>query len=106
MRRWFRSDGCLKEYEKKRLSDTFLDYLNACLEAQWNHNSNWYEEELHERTNCDRCGERYMLENLSVCTDCLNSYCRQCAPDFPTVENGNRACGCKLPGSSGGELVG
>jgi len=105
MRCWFYSSGCLKENEAKRLSDTFLAYLNACLKYQWDRNQNWYEEELHERTDCDQCGERYMLENLSICTDCLNLRCFNCL-DFPKAANGNRAHSCGLLGSGLGELVG
>jgi len=100
MRVWFYSDGCLQEYKKTRLSDTFLAYLNACLEARWKINPNWYEEELGERTNCDECGARYMLENLTICTNCLSVYCFRCVPYSPKAENGNVAHSC------GGELVG
>jgi hypothetical protein len=100
MRVWFYSDGCSQECKKKQLSDTFLDYLNACLEARWEENPTWYEEALRERTDCDVCGERYMLENLTICTNCLSLYCYRCVPSTPRADNGNVAHTC------GGELVG
>jgi hypothetical protein len=46
-----------------------------------------------------------MLENLSICTDCLSLYCFNCL-DFPKAANGNQAHSCGRYGSGLGELVG
>lgn len=34
---------------------------------------------LRGREYCDRCGERYRLENLSICTGCKSTYCYRCS---------------------------
>ena len=91
---WVVSPGG-KQTEK---SPTLEAYIAACHDE--NGGSSGWGSMLRERQYCDRCGERYRLENLSVCTGCGNLTCYRCPPRGGKHENGNRLCSC------GGEVVG
>lgn len=73
------------------------DYLAAC-EAKLP--TSWYDEILWQRSYCSRCGERYKIENLSICTRCQSLYCPRCGNDCDRDQDGDRLCRC------GGELTG
>ena len=82
-------------------SDGVSETLNAFrLASEAAQPAGWYDRLLSERSSCQKCGESYHVENLSVCTDCLSKYCPGCANGRAATANGNRGCGC------GGELVG
>jgi len=62
---------------------------------------NWYWNFLGQRENCDMCGARYLLENLSFCTRLNSTYCWDCRGRFEISPiTGNPMCSC------GGEIVG
>jgi hypothetical protein len=90
---WQSSAGAKQE----GMSSELQEYLDACF--QENGGSDGWSTLLRQRDSCDRCGEGYHLENLSVCTHCNTFYCYRCSP-IDSYTNGNRACGC------GGEVVG
>lgn len=54
---------------------------------------------LRQRDYCDRCGERYRVENLAICCTCHTLYCYRCG-SRSRHPNGNQRCSC------GGEIVG
>jgi hypothetical protein len=58
------------------LIKTFWKRRSADEDAYWSY--------LNERSMCAECGERYRIENLSVCPNCFNLYCPREA----------RACDC------------
>lgn len=84
--------------KQEGVSADLQEYLQACF--QQNGGSDGWDTLLRQRDACDRCGETYRVENLSICTRCNSSYCYRCAPIGGLSANGNRACGC------GGEVVG
>src|SRR5262249_47648852 len=54
------------------------DEAVAIIKAFWNARSSdedAYWAFLNERDACAECGERYRIENLSVCPNCFNLYC-------------------------------
>ena len=75
------------------------DFGDACEAAYEERLPDWWGRLLRERTNCERCGERYMYENLSICTGCLSVFCFHCL-EKSKAPNGNWLHYC------GGELVG
>ena len=92
---WTHSDGAKKEgisegiarfeYESRRRMDKRFP--------------GWYDDLLFERHHCEGCGERYRMENLSMCTNCQRICCYWCSTG-ERAANGNRAHSC------GGEFVG
>lgn len=77
------------------------DYANACGDAKDASQPGWRDRLYAERSHCELCGERYRIENLAICTDCLRNYCHRCFIHFKgTAPNGNTLHSC------GGELVG
>ncbi|MDI1442847.1 hypothetical protein [Polyangium sp. 6x1] len=91
---WNISDGGRRE----GLSDDAKELIKKSFEADEGH----YYGILESRSSCSRCGERYRVENLSLCTHCAAEYCHRCTEDAPRHDNGNRRCGCKWSG----EIVG
>lgn len=82
-------------------SDGVSETLNALrLASEAAQPAGWYDRLLSGRSSCQKCGESYHVENLSVCTDCLTRNCPGCANERTPTANGNVGCGC------GGELVG
>ena len=45
------------------------------------------------RSICNSCFERYRLENMDVCTDCLVTYCYRCIGGIKMAANGKCYCG-------------
>jgi hypothetical protein len=90
---WSHSDGA----KRQSFSSTLSDYLNASVNAQ---SADWVEDLCGDRESCRVCGEVYRVENLQLCTDCLDTYCYRCAAAQTSATNGNPSCSC------GGELVG
>ena len=95
LRCWFQSDGAAREGRDQVVAD----FGDACEKTSEVDSPHWWGRLLAFRLNCDRCGERYMIENLSICTKCLGTYCFNCI-DTASAPNGNRIHHC------GGEIVG
>jgi hypothetical protein len=51
--------------------------VRAAVEAYWRskRGSDPYWDFLEQRSSCNRCGETYKYENLSICPNCFNTYC-------------------------------
>lgn len=98
LRCWLTSDGARKEGVSPMLA-AFVEESAQALQARF---PGWYDRLLATRDYCERCGERYLIENLSLCSRCLRTYCYHCT-DFPSGPNGNRFHDC---GDAGGEIVG
>ena len=96
LRCWLYSEGAKAQSISPLLAE-FAHESFAAIEARA---PDWYEALLRERDHCSGCGERYRVENLSVCTKCLNTYCFRCDAFTPLAPNGNRLHSC------GGEIVG
>lgn len=56
--------------------------IAAAITAHWAATSYW--DALETRMSCDVCGERYKLENLSICPNCFSLGCPK----------HDRACSC------------
>ena len=91
---WLMSKGA--KYEG--YSQEMIDFVNASSKAL-GEEGNW-DFILRQRAYCSGCGERYKLENLSVCCSCYNFDCYRCTGDYGVHTNGNLRCSC------GGEIVG
>lgn len=95
MRCWFHSSGAQQEGRDQVMA-------NFCAASEKNYAAefpHWWETLLSSREQCDRCGEQYKVENLSICTGCLGTYCYRCT-DYAPAANGNMSHSC------GGEIVG
>lgn len=79
------------------ISDSWQNYLAACTSSLPNFSASSY---IDERDYCKQCGERYKVDNMSMCTNCFDGYCWRCLGGLERHPNGNPACRC------GGELVG
>ena len=90
---WTTSSGAKKD----GVSDAWRAFLDACTKDLGPY---WSSRYLDEREHCRGCGERYKVDNLSICTNCFDGYCYRCVGRNPRHPNGNGACAC------GGELVG
>jgi hypothetical protein len=77
-------------------------FARASLDTHERAHPGWYDRLLGERSTCDRCGETYRLENLSICTKCLGTYCPFCSRDG--LPSGSLASAPVH--SCGGDLVG
>ena len=53
----------------------------------------WFEHLISERDHCSLCGESYLVDNMSLCTNCLGTYCYKCK-NFPLGPNGNPVHAC------------
>lgn len=95
LRCWFQSDGA----EREGRDQVVADFGDACEAAYEERFPTWWGMLLRERTHCETCGERYMHENLFICTHCLRLYCFHCI-DKQQAPNGNWQHPC------GGEVVG
>jgi hypothetical protein len=93
LRCWCHSPGGKRE----GVSPTLADFLAASVQGE---STDWVEDLLGDRESCRRCGEVYRVENLQLCTACMDTTCYRCASVGPLAANGNPACPC------GGELVG
>ncbi|MEA5567630.1 hypothetical protein [Anabaena sp. UHCC 0399] len=78
-------------------SDDIAEFAQANKAAIGDDN---YNKMLRTREYCDGCGERYKLENLSICVECCNLYCYRCVGQRGISSNGNYRCSCS------GDLVG
>ena len=102
-KRWKESghdDACLLNEYKAALAHLWLHhhqeidqsreeiqaFINKSLSAFGDVKDLW-----RQRHYCPGCGERYKLENMETCTDCLESYCWRCISSY---KNENRACSC------------
>lgn len=92
---WLHSKGA----EREGRDQVLADFGDACKAVYEEADPHWWGRLLRVRTYCDSCGERYMHENLSVCTHCLRLYCFHCS-DKTEAPNGNWLHYC------GGEMVG
>lgn len=83
-------------------SEVVVAFYNACLAAMDDRSLEWYDDLLMKRDPCDLCGETYLVENLSLCCECMSTYCWSCAERISKgkAPNGNRLHVC------GGEIVG
>jgi hypothetical protein len=95
MRCWFQSKGA----EQEGRDQVVADFGDACEKSHERHSPRWWDMLLQSRDHCCLCGERYMVENLSVCTACLDSFCFNCVGK-QLAPNGNPLHAC------GGEIVG
>lgn len=82
--------------------DGLSENASAFVKKSFDTLKGWYLGLLDSRDYCSRCGERYLVENLTLCTHCDRLRCYRCKEDLATHENGNLRCTCKW----GGELVG
>lgn len=86
------------DYARRPGADPLLgEYLAACEARQ---PAGWFDAVLARREHCSRCGTRYRVENLSICTRCESLHCYQCVSNCDSDEAGRRHCRC------GGVLVG
>lgn len=74
-------------------------YAEASIAWREQNDPGWYDAFLGTRSYCERCGERYRVENLAICTGCLREICHACI-DEPMSGWGRYVHHC------GGELVG
>jgi hypothetical protein len=95
LRCWIASDGARKEGVSARIQALADESEKAMRTAQ----PDWFDDLLATKSYCTGCGERYSVENLSICTACLDERCYWCSKQGEAT-NGNRACSC------GGEYVG
>jgi hypothetical protein len=93
MRCWLQSQGA------QGVEEVVEEFRDACVKNYEMDFPNWWKSLLSRREYCDRCGETYKIENLSICTGCMGTYCYKCI-DNNHAPNGNRQHGC------GGEIVG
>lgn len=87
-----------REYAKRPGADPLMGEYLAAGEAQ--QSAGWFDAVLSQREYCSRCGTRYRIENLSICTRCNALHCYECVSRCEHGEAGQRFCRC------GGELVG
>lgn len=86
------------DYAKRPDADPLLgEYLAACEARQ---PAGWFDAVLARREYCSRCGIRYRIENLSICTRCDALHCYECVGKCDADEAGRRHCRC------GGVLAG
>jgi hypothetical protein len=80
----------------------FSSDMRAFVDASMKAHRDGFEAILLERDYCDLCGERYRIENLSLCASltCEGVYCYRCVGTLGRHTNGNWRCPC------GDELVG
>jgi hypothetical protein len=90
---WTTSSGATRD----GVSETWNGYLAACTKDLSKY---WTSAYIDEKDYCRRCGERYSVDNMSMCTDCFDGYWWRCVGGTEHHPNGNHRCGC------GGELVG
>jgi hypothetical protein len=86
---------------KDGFSETLKAYVQAQRDLLSTQDPEWYDRLLGRPDYCDRCGEYYRLENMSVCTYCGATFAPCHGPDayWP---NGNARC----PRCRKGEVVG
>jgi hypothetical protein len=95
---WVNSTGAKKEGVSPRLS-AMVKALRAQLDKE---HPTWYESMWDGHDYCRVCGERYRMENLSMCTHCdaLHGPCHMGSGGL--ASNGNSLCAaCHV-----GEIVG
>ena len=87
---------------KDGLSDALKAHLQALRSELERQDPGWYDRLLSSKDYCDRCGESYRLENVSICTYCSTTFAPCHPPHADYWENGNRQC----PSCRKGEIVG
>src|SRR5262245_2397207 len=84
------------------VSETLETYVTALRSELKRQDADWYDRLLSTKDACDRCGETYRLENVSVCTNCSATFTPCHFPQVDYAPNGNRQC----PHCREGEIVG
>jgi hypothetical protein len=79
------------------VSDAVRAYLDVCTKDLPKY---WLLNFIDERDYCRQCGQRFQVDNMSMCTNCYDGYCWRCVGGAEYHPNGNHRCFC------GGELVG
>jgi hypothetical protein len=90
---WCHSQGAKKEGFSEEIAEFAAANRKAIGDAK-------YDEMMRFKDYCDFCGQRYKLENLSICINCRNFYCYRCSTNRGLCANGNYRCVCD------GDLVG
>jgi ribosomal protein S27AE len=94
---WIGSKGARHDGVSQHLAA----YCEALREQFRRKDPEWYDNLLNERDACDRCGETYRLENVSICTYCRTTFA-PCHMPEDYLPNGNREC----PSCGEGGIVG
>lgn len=90
LRSWLVSPGW------KHASSSLVAYERALASTLDAANPRWYDELLMQRDECRRCGQTWLVENASFCTNCEATYGPCCSPGM------NARC----PVCRRGEIVG
>ena len=86
------------DYAKEPGARPLIAEFLAASEAQ--QPAGWFDAVLAQRECCKRCGGRYRIENLSICTRCQALHCYECVNKCDRDAAGKRVCRC------GGVLAG
>ena len=95
---WVHSDGAKREGVSERL-EKMVKALRAQLDKE---RPTWYEDLWEGHDYCKECGERYRMENLSMCTHCAALFGPCHMYSGGSAPNGNYQCAaCRE-----GEIIG